>query len=203
MSKSILIYIFFSFLYFRATSQMDIISNGSFENNYSCPTYVGQIDSILNWKLPSYGSSDYFNTCTRNPDITIPVNTFGHEFPLKGDAYIGLGLYGEGIDYREYVQTKFTTPTVSGHIYSVSMYVSLGDNFSNAIKEIHMVFSESSVMQNSYQTIKVEPTIIFKDDYYFTNKTGWIKYQLFYLADNENSYLTMGNFYDDANTDLF
>lgn len=202
MNKSILIYILLLFLYNNVTSQVNIISNGSFENYYSCPTSVGQIDSIIDWKLPSYGSSDYFNICATNPDITIPINTFGNEFPIEGNAYIGFGLFGDGINYREYIQTKFTTSTEIGHIYKISIYTSLGDNFSYAIKQIHLVLSESPIIQNDYQTINIGPTIIFEDSNYFSNKIGWTKCDLFYLADKKYSYLTIGNFYDDTNTDL-
>ncbi|MCX7742986.1 MAG: gliding motility-associated C-terminal domain-containing protein [Flavobacteriales bacterium] len=202
MNKSILLIILILFLYNKITSQVNIIPNGSFEYYYSCPTSVGQIDSIIGWRLPSYGTSDYFNICTTNPDIMIPLNTFGNEFPIDGDAYIGFGLLGDGVNYREYIQTKFTTPTEIGHIYKISIFTSLADNFSYAIKQIHMVLSEFPIVQNDFQTINIEPTIIFEDSNYFTNKNGWTKYDLFYLADKKYSYLTIGNFYDDSYTDI-
>lgn len=203
MNKSLFLLAFYCILYHKATSQIEIIFNGSFELFHSCPINAGQVDSIIGWTLPSYGSSDYFNICATNTDITIPINTFGNEFPVEGDAYIGFSLYGEGVDYREYIQTKLILPTIANHLYKVSFYVSLGDNFNYAIKQIHWVLSESPISQDNYQTIKIEPSIIFQDDNYFTNKNGWVKYQLFYLADKEYSYLTIGNFYDDLNTKLW
>lgn len=199
-----LIYLLLSFLYSHfSLCQNELIPNGIFENYYSCPTSVGQVDSIVGWILPSYGSSDYFNICATNFDITIPINTFGNEYPFEGAAYVGFSLYGEGLNYREYIQTKLISPTEVDHLYKVSFYVSLGDNFSSAIKQIHMVLSEFPITQNDFQTINIEPTIIFEDSNYFTNKNGWTKYDLFYLADKKYSYLTIGNFYDDVNTELW
>ena len=87
----------------KTCCSQNLIPNGSFEQYTSCPTQASEIDSVLYWMTPSWGTPDYFNLCG-NTAYSTPENFAGNQQPYDGVAYAGIFLfYFYGNNYREYI----------------------------------------------------------------------------------------------------
>src|SRR5437016_2157865 len=115
----------FCFLFAMQTNAQNLVPNGSFEEHLDCPTYVGQIDSFINWYgyggIPGFpGTPDYFNSCAP-PVVSIPNNCMGVQGAFEGNSYIGVYTFDYSFWYREYVGCQLLEALIPGNNYSVSM----------------------------------------------------------------------------------
>ena len=109
MNLNVLI-LFITLLYNYTYSQQNLVTNGSFEEYYSCPNNVGQLDNCKNVFNPTgfASSPDYFNSCDIIlNNVSTPNNFRGIQIPYHGNAYCGFYSFILGIQsYHEYLQIK-------------------------------------------------------------------------------------------------
>ncbi len=93
--------------------QTNLVPNPSFELYDTCPYTGGQLSFAEGWFQPNtiwnnvlYGSTDFFNSCTGNPTLSVPTNFFGNQNALVGEGYVGFLAYVgiPNIDQREYLE---------------------------------------------------------------------------------------------------
>lgn len=190
----------------------NIISNYSFEDTLECPGGVDELYNAPPWFRPTIGtgvgSSDYFNSCTSNSSASTPDNIFGYQTPKTGAAYAGLGVYvtdfgGEG---REYIEAPLKNLLISNKKYCVEFYVSLAEKTNlpsggiGGINTIGAYFSQDSVLSNSWVHIPVIPQV--ESNFFILDTTNWVLISGEFIAQGGEKFITIGNFRDDANTNV-
>lgn len=200
----------------------NLVINPSFENISSCPLGPSEFENANNWHHPfnniigdTCSTSDLYNTCSPFGafGVGVPANIMGNEPAHTGNGYAGIILYEGfaltgctplfGSSWREYAMGELSSPLVAGEVYCVSFFVSLADNVKWATDDIAVYFSNSLI---SIDCATVGNSVLpFTPQLEYTgpdldNVNGWTELTWSYTATGGESYLTIGNFKNDANT---
>lgn len=189
----------------QSAAGVNLVPNPSFENFTLCPTSVNQLNPAVAWSSPTQGSPDYFNVCATPSGVGVPANWAGNQPARTGSAYVLVGVAEPALwtDFREYIEVQLSSPLVAGVSYDLSFYVSLADGSDYATSSIGAHFSAGSTGPQPQNTvIGITPQIENPAANIFTDKTGWTPVGGTYLPTGGEDHLTIGNFYDDANTVL-
>lgn len=203
----ILTYLVTCGLFFTSVQAQNLVPNGDFEIFTTCPDGINNIAGppleCIPWTAPSTASTDYFNVCASSlpyPGSTagVPFNSLGVQNPHSGAAYCGLYVKVWSLEYREYLMAPLESPLVAGTCYEVSFFVSLNDQGCGADR-IGAYLSQNPPPPNGVGVIQVTPQINAEAQYY-TDKVNWTYIHDYYLASGGESYITIGNFYNDIET---
>jgi len=185
----------------------NLIPNYSFENHNTCGPYIispyliGYDTTVTLWFSPTLGSPDYFDTCGPN-DYGVPQNPFGFQFARTGYGYVDIDVFSlNPVNYREYVEVKLTDSLIEGKKYCASYFVSLSDSSNYAIENMGLYFSDNLIKDSSIYHLPYIPQIKNPLDSFLTDKKNWKLISGEYIAHGGEKYITIGNFYDDNNTD--
>lgn len=205
--KNLLIQLTFVLLIVKTSfGQINLVPNPSFENFSYCPTTQGDLHGLNNWL--SFGlTPDYYNSCAAGasfPDVSVPSNFLGYQDALDGNSYIGVATWCSPCNStdREYVGVQLTQTLSIGLRYYVSAYISRADsNFGFSVCPTdNFGFRFSG---NSFNSVNVAPTNNFSHVHSNTiinNRLGWTKISGSFVADSNYRFVTIGNFYDNINT---
>ncbi|MEP7265972.1 MAG: hypothetical protein ABI772_15820, partial [Bacteroidota bacterium] len=187
----------------------NLIPNGDFEQYSGCPDYEGQIDSALYWKNPTSvnnggGTSDYLNQCaTSGSFVGIPENGLGYQPARSGAGYGGILLYVlAAASYREYIETPFTSPLVAGSCYHFEMYINLANNCYFNTDDIGIYFSNTLISGITNDDPLPFLPQLNNTAGNFPDTLNWTLVSGNYTAAGGESYLIIGNFKDDASTNV-
>lgn len=191
-----IILILFMFCLPKILGAQNLVPNGSFEDKIQCPYNISQIDFARFWFQPfqNGSSTDYSNkTCPFQPCI----------FPRTGFSVAGIHCF-EGpasAEWREYIEGTLINPLDSGKSYCVSFHVKLTSLSNYAIDCIGMFFSKDSVRFIAppmlYDTI---PQIKNPSNSFLFDTTNWMKIFGSFTANGGEKFITIGNFYNNFNT---
>ena len=184
----------------------NLVPNPSFEDTVACPINANQVPFATGWD--NFGQSpDYFNSCSINPDYSVPFNWGGYQQAASGNAYTAFGTYISHIftlnDVREFIGGLLSSPLAIGEKYFVSFKVSL--SLSNQIQSncacnhIGAMFSTVPYSWSNPAPVTNNPPI--HNDSLITDTVGWTTIFGSFIADSAYQYIIIGNFYDDLNTD--
>ena len=186
-----------------AKAQINLVPNPSFEDTLICPTTLDQIDATLGWS--SYSNSpDYFNGCA-NSSLNVPNTSFGFQYAHSGNAFAGIITYvrqndPSGPNYRENVEIQLISPLQVGTKYYISFYcVRAEKNTGFASNNIGL-----RLFTSSYSKINPSPIdnlAHLKVDSILTDSIIWQKFSASIIADSSYNYISIGNFFNDLNTD--
>ncbi len=182
-------------------AQINLVPNPSFEDTLTCPHFASQIDRAVGWYASKW-SPDYFNECDwLNGNTSIPGNFRGYQYAQDGVAYAGIITYAtNGSNFTESFTCQLLSPLVTGKKYVISFYASEGDFFYRlSANKLGALFSTVN-----YDTSNVPPMnnyCQFYSDSIITDTLNWILLQGSFTADSNYKYMTIGRFFDDANTD--
>jgi gliding motility-associated-like protein len=198
-------------------AQQNLVINGDFEEYSSCPQSVSspfqnpkEIEKCISWKAPTYGTSDYFNSCTTNPIVSTPMNALGEQQPFNGNGYVGQGITytgGAGDDgysdiyWWEYIQGKLIEPLEQGKTYKFSMEISLAETSDLMITELGVYFSNSPVSSPNTAPLSITPQCKFFEPNHFRDTVNWIHLEMDFTANGGEQFLTIGNFRNGITTD--
>ena len=209
--KYVIIIIYSLFIIFETKSQ-NLVFNPSFEIYENCPNYTTEksVDKLIpGWFLPTRGTSDYFNSCSRF-QVNVPNNFIGHMYAKDGQAYAGIILIEKPaqdsikykkINYREYLQTELNEPLVQGESYEVKFYYAIATYSTYAVNNIGIYISKDGIKQKrSPKVLKYSPQIKANTSFINTTKDIWFEVSDTLIARGGEKYLTIGNFYIDTNT---
>ena len=186
--------------YTEASSQQNLVSNGSFETHQLCPDGYGQIDVVHGW-VSIRGSVDYFNSCGSN-GYGLPDNDFGFQTAIDGDAYIGMVFWAFGIpNAREYVGAQLIQRLEAGKKYNVRLVLSLADTVSYAIRNVGVLFTEGQPDDNLSQLLNTVPQVQYSDSQFLFDKEEWMLIEGSFIAQGVEQFITIGNFNNDGQTD--
>ncbi|MBL1234001.1 MAG: gliding motility-associated C-terminal domain-containing protein [Vicingaceae bacterium] len=200
MYRFIYITVFFLVIALPLKAQENLVPNGSFEEYNNCPS-GGGISWVKNWYSPTLGSPDYFNICATNSQFEVPQNTRGYQIPKTGGAYAGFFARAND-DAREYLQVELKKELEAGKKYAVQFYLNLADFYAVSVWNIGMHLSNtaiSSPLINIY-VLNVTPQIL-NEKGNFLNWEDWTEVKVNYTSHGGEKFITIGNFYTEANTD--
>ena len=188
----------------------NLVPNPSFETlgpTPNCSWMVSQAQftaGMMNWTLPSQGTSDVFNyalaqTCYANP-ASNSGSAAGQQHPHTGNGMCGIFTFGTGgvPSWREYLQVQLTSPLVTGQTYLGEFWVSLGDNSSLAANNLSMYFSTTSTNSGVSGPLNLVPQIV--ETNVITDTANWVLVSGTFVATAPWDYIIIGNEKDDAST---
>ncbi len=199
--KSLLLYTVFFFSAVVGYAQINLVPNPSFEDTVNCPYQSGDIAKANGW-MSLCGSPDYFKSCNQS-DWGVPTNIFGYQMAASGNAYSGfITYYTGGINEREFPACALSIPMNIGTKYYVSFKVALSlENVANptncASNKIGAMFTTNPYTCD--ELITNNPPIYTNS--VVTDSTNWTRITGSFIADSAYTYLVIGNFFDDNNTD--
>lgn len=183
--------------------------NPSFEENSQCPGSFGEIENAIFWVNPTSATPDYFNICSTTPDCQIPINFYGNQTPHTGEAYAGIALYYDPNiiqNYREYIQVSLIQELEQSKYYCFSFYYSYAGKKTFGITDNIEVFISTNSPSN-FTGWPPEPlqNIIpqLKTDIAIDDTTNWILFSALYQSQGGEKYITIGNFKNDSQTNIF
>ncbi|HEX8517839.1 MAG TPA: T9SS type A sorting domain-containing protein [Bacteroidia bacterium] len=200
---------FFLLLTFLGKAQ-NLVPNPSFEDTLQCP-HNGWIEYSQGWK--SFSSSpDYYNNCV--PELfgySVPNNFTGIQLAASGQAYAGAICYIEGeTDYslnREILGNNLISPLLIGQKYFVSLKIAAIPNTFNIgssmfIDKLGVLFSSLEYTNLDSNTIPPIQNFahVFTDSI-ITDTTNWTTIFGSFTADSAYTYISIGNFFKNNNTD--
>lgn len=181
----------------------NLVPNPSFEDYYDCPTALDQIEVVKHWTSPSPDvAPDFLHSCSDETfGISVPENWVGFQYAHEGEGYLGMLMHKEGANLREYVQTELTESLVEGVCYEFSMFVSLMELSEVSINNIGVHISHTPVEASGWENIDVLPQIVNHTNSFLSDQNTWTEIKGYYQAEGGEKYLTIGNFFDEFDTD--
>lgn len=187
----------------------NLVPNPGFEYFETCPSNfipspatAGQWLSPNNfWKIPTMGSSDYFNDCAAF-DASIENsrnNTFGFQNPRNGTAFGGVYTGGPS-EYREYLSTKLSSSMEIGKKYLLSMYVSRADYYAYASNNMGFGLDTKEKSVLTLDTLLLEKVILPVQNNVIIESENWVNISASFVADKAYTHLYLGNFSSEKNT---
>jgi len=184
----------------------NLVPNPSFENYSICPSSAttpmdDQVIRATGWS--SYRDTpDYYNTCATSTVVGVPSNNTGFQFPHTGDAYCGGATYNKNGLFREIIGIQLSSPLTIGQRYYVSFYTTLSgkSGFNFATNNIGVKFTTSSYNYIS-NPIPVNNFAHINYNAFISDTLNWQQINGSFIADSNYSYVAIGNFFDDSNTD--
>lgn len=209
--KYVIIIIYSLFIFFEAKSQ-NLVTNPSFEIYENCPdNYIDDpVEELIpGWYLPTKGTSDYFNSCSKF-QVNVPNNFIGHLYAKDGQAYAGIILIEKPpqdsiktkvLNYREYLQTELKEPLVQGESYDIKFHYAIATYSTYAVNNIGVYISKKRIKRRgSTKVLKYSPQIKADTSFMNTEKDIWFEVTDTLIACGGEKYLTIGNFYSDTDT---
>ncbi|MGQ0827311.1 MAG: gliding motility-associated C-terminal domain-containing protein [Bacteroidota bacterium] len=195
------------FAFYKIYAQTSLVYNGDFELYDTCPTNFSQpgdyqMNTCLGWYIPSFATSDYFNTCNTTT-VGVPNNFAGYQQALDGVGYCGLFANlttpvlipgAQSKFYHEYIQTKLLNRLKPNTKYKMIFYISLAENCGYSCKNIGAYFSNQPLSYNNWFPFITIPQIKSPD--FVSDTINWIKVEGEFMAQGGEEYLTIGNFND-------
>ena len=196
----------FSF-FFLAASGQNLVPNPSFEEYSSCPTGEDEIQLSSGWSKysESISTPDYYNACAQSSGFGVPQSLLLYQDENRGcSAYVGLVVWNSN-GIREHIGAQLNEPLVIGQKYFISFKTvrgggNLGGNYfehaSNNIglKLSTVSFSESNPAPvDNFSHLRVTEVL--------TDTSTWYLVSGSITADSVYRYVSLGNFYDNLNTD--
>lgn len=186
----------------------NLVPNNGFETNDGMPTGYGQWYHCTGWSdvnnypafLWPYASPDYLHN-TGGVGVDLPISTFGTVTPFAGSAVMGFVTWlGTTPEFREYLSVPLISPMVTGTTYTIGFWITNGSaTWYNGYSANHIGvrLSTGPLTQAAHEPINVVPQMEYPGELW---STSWQYVSFTYVADNSYTYLTIGNFYNDAAT---
>jgi hypothetical protein len=180
----------------------NLVPNPSFEDTVACPIFMDELYKAVGWTAYG-GSPDYFNACATPGGAGVPLNIWGFQAPLNGNAYALVCTYeGMGFNsYREFIGCQLTQQLIPGVKYFVSAYISRCDYYPIDGASNNFGFKFSTIQYSVGYPAPVNNLSHIRDTSVVSDSVNWTRIFGAFIADSSYQYLIIGNFYDNANTD--
>lgn len=206
--KKLLLYTVFFFCTVVGYAQ-NLVPNFSFEQYSSCPNSGDQIQYATGWSKVSEINTtpDYYNACSTPSTTGVPKSSLLYQPDIRNcGAYIGLGIWSyTGNNDREQVGIQLNQPLVIGQKYFLSFITVMGGTsdgfnyFESPSNNIGMRLS--TVAYNPSNPAPIDNFAHLRSVSIINDTANWVRITGTIIADSAYSYLMLGNFFDDTNTD--
>lgn len=177
----------------------NLVPNGDFEEYTQLPNQQGQLANCKHWINPTFSTPDYFHSAASpSSGFQLPNTNFAKVAPYSGNGIAGLFIVVG--DYREYISVELIRPLKKGKSYTLSFAHTNGsdDYFASCgSNRFGIYFSKSIPYNYSMSTIPVVPQIEIP---YYCWDTIWQDESFTFVADDDYTTLTFGNFYENDET---
>ena len=128
-----------------------------------------------------------------------PICLKGPQLPRNGNVFCGIFCYTiANLNQREYIQVQLTSPLAIGNQYEVKFYASLADNTESSISKLGALLSNTALTTNAGGVMSYPPQVMAQG--FIADTAAWTAVVDTIIADSAYRYLTIGNFFNDANT---
>lgn len=192
-------------------SQYNLVPNYSFEDSVICPSTTNSNPLPNPWQLAKIGSNiNYFaHSCSSNSSYGVPLNSGGFQYAKTGLGYAGnesyIAFFHNG---RSYLQTLLIDSLKLGYTYYGEFWVSLGNQSRYATNNIGMLLTDTAIKVNSVDyplgigLIPANPQVYNYSNPIIKDTLNWVKISGVFVAQGGESFVTIGNFKDDDNTEV-
>jgi OmpA-OmpF porin, OOP family len=191
------IYFVLAVVPWRTVIAQNFIANASFEKYKMCPgsfTRSPEEFTVPGWRGADINTPDHFHYCSRG-DAGVPYNWAGVSEAYEGDGYSGIFLWMNDQDYREFLQCDLLQPLITDSSYYIEFHYKLSSYSNYAIDRIGLQLSSPSAPGELLNVIH---------DSALTRTTGlWEAARFEYKAKGNESVLTIGNFFLNAETKYY
>jgi hypothetical protein len=178
----------------------NLVLNPDFESYTVCPDAGGQISFATPWI--GAGSVEYNNSCanTISPDYGVPGYSARYQYAHSGEGYAALLCFYNG--GREYLHSKLSDTMILGKSYHLSFYVNLANFSKYSLNNLALSLTDTTISNPNEEVISLLPNIYLFGKPLIKDTMSWQKIEGLYLSNGTESFITIGNFYDDNNTIL-
>lgn len=197
--KYLLTYLFIILTFY--SKAQNLVPNYSFENYSACSTISNyQITLAYSWSSATATcSSDYYNACSSA--LNVPNYPGGYQLAKTGVAYAGMWFL-QSPNYREYLQVKLDSALKANKCYYVEFYVNQPDYITESINNIGANLSITQPIGTVGMLMPLTPHILNTGNPIISDSINWVKISGYYTALGGEQYLTIGNFFNDVNTNI-
>ena len=194
------LHIILCLLPFALRAQQNLVPNPSFEDTLHCPLYLADF-SPVNWQSANSGTPDYYHACQiSNPNVGVPENAWGWQWPRTGNAYVGIvnNAY-PGTNVREYIQCELLDSLRSGEEYIIEFFISRADRSGKASDNIGAFLSNEPIFQADIGYLPYVPQIVNSPSQALVDEVNWIHITDTIVAHGGERHLTIGVFNHNTN----
>ncbi len=175
----------------------NLVPNPSFEIFTTCPITLGIGGPLQCTPWVGINSADYFNVCG-GFNTGVPNNAWGFQEARTGVAYAGVfhKINGGFPEQREYIQAPLLEPLEEDVCYEVGYWVNLADD-DCPVNRRGVLFSVGPEPSPFMMIPQVDVS-----DTFYRDQVNWEYVSGFFLAAGGEDHITIGNFYNDADTDF-
>lgn len=193
-----------SWLIAQKQGSVNIVPNPSFEEYSDNPSgwyYSGKDFSRVSmfWTSPTAASPDIYGPSVKVPGSWQSVG-FGKMRAYNGDSFAGITVFGcdNGKPHcREYIQVQLSEPLVPGQRYGFSCMVSPLPK-SVTIRNLGLWFSDHEIDEGAHDPLLHQAVLSL--DRFIPTDGNWYRWTGHFEAVNASSYLLLGNFKTDEET---
>lgn len=178
------------------------VQNGHFEWYNALSTGINNISNTYFWSNPTGASPDYLNVNFLDPNIDIPNNAYATGTPAySGNGYAGFTTFFAPVaNFREYVQNTLTCPLVVGQGYRINFYTINANHSARSTNNIGAYLSATPLASLTTTALtSLAPQLNYTTA--ITYSTSWTQITGTVTGNNQQ-YMTIGNFSNDANTSI-
>jgi len=184
----------------NAQDMDNLVENPGFEQMEGKIKKGGCIAVAIGWMSPTLAAADLFSDKVKEGFGT-PLNTVGTEAPMEGVNYAGIRTFSYGgKEPRNYISAKLKVPLTKDAKYCVTFYISLAEGSKYASNNVGMNFSKKQYNIDENKSIITPTHIMHKDNPVFNAYFGWDEICGVYTAEGGEKFITIGNFFSDAET---
>ena len=191
-------------LSYQSQSTANYITNGGFEQYYSCGIALEKAKGWRSIDSSGSGSVLYCNTCLPN----VPNNGFTYQWPHSGNSYGQITVLCQtpqcsSYPNRGYFRNRLKTNLVNGKTYCVKAYVNISDPVTYGISNIGFFFVDNSIdtiTKISAQLTYIIPQFENPSSNILTDTMNWVAVTGTFVANGTEKNCVIGNFKSDAAT---
>lgn len=184
----------------------NLVPNPGFEEYSDDPSgwyYSGHDFSrvCMFWTSPTAASPDIYGPKVKVPKTWAEIG-FGRTKSYQGSSHAGITVYGcdKGKPHcREYVQVQLTEPLVKGQRYGFTCQLSHLQN-SVMVRNLGLWFSDQEIDEGTQDPIFQDPVLSL--DRFLPSDGRWYRWTGQFVADKSSSYLLIGNFKSDEDSQV-
>ena len=191
--------ILFLVVSFISITGQNLVPNPSFEDHSGCPKTTDQFGYCVDW-LNFRNTPDYFNSCS--DFMGVPLNIAGFQQAKDGEAYAGISCYWTvNVDSREHIGIELLEPMETGTTYYASFWISKSDlPLSDVACNNQGIRFSTNLFTNGDSTPLPNWDHVHNQEV-VTDSIGWTQIKGAFTADSNYLYMSIGNFFNDVNTD--